>query len=644
MPRHTIKTCEPFRAWNRLESRPRKYDFDRVLKSEIHDPLWFLTRQWQFGEFKGEDTGSPVFAKVLMETTEMVKYQGLQGAVENFPNAIPLETQVEQQPFQLGFKERIQIGNHWWKLLRIYGAQYNQNRAASDPAFEELAYQTELLTAYPLRVPELDETSSETTLQSAQLLSNYRLMNVLRVAAGKSPDGVLLYQAIQDNQTAFILNLRREKAHQTLIQETVNDFLAWFAGQFPEIPPLGGAWNANQLEYQFKCALPEATGKNTVVAANEYYNGRLDWFAFDVESLANRSGPISTSDKDTKTQAITEKVISFIPSPAAFGGMPSNRFWEFEDGQVDLGNINADTTDISKIVVVEYATMYGNNWYLIPYPIDAGTLSTVKGIVVTDVFGQKTFIEAAIQGESDDWYSWGMFNLTSWDAERSQALAADTRILIPPALPKIQESESVEEVIFLRDEMSNLVWAVENKINNLLGMGMDGHKAASELLTYLQSLNETTPIDLAENAVLKYLLGNTVPENWIPFMAIHLSGQNRAVQLQRASMPRQLNGANMPVRPRNQLLRYGFEDQPGSALAPYINPSSNEQQQAYFIHEEEIPRAGIIVKGTFQRSRWYGGKIVQWYGYKKQFGKGEGGSGLVFDRVEYVENGSATEG
>jgi len=53
-------------GWNRLEGRPRTANFDRALRAEVRDPLWFLTRQWQFGEFKGEDAGSPVDARTAM--------------------------------------------------------------------------------------------------------------------------------------------------------------------------------------------------------------------------------------------------------------------------------------------------------------------------------------------------------------------------------------------------------------------------------------------------------------------------------------------------------------------------------------------------------------------------------------------------
>jgi hypothetical protein len=48
--------------WNRLEGRPRTNDFSRALRAEVRDPLWMLSRQWQLGEFRGADAGSPVTA------------------------------------------------------------------------------------------------------------------------------------------------------------------------------------------------------------------------------------------------------------------------------------------------------------------------------------------------------------------------------------------------------------------------------------------------------------------------------------------------------------------------------------------------------------------------------------------------------
>ena len=114
---------------------------------------------------------------------------------------------------------------------------------------------------------------------------------------------------------------------------------------------------------------------------------------------------------------------------------------------------------------------------------------------------------------------------------------------------------------------------------------------------------------------------SSVPENWIPLIPVHVPDDNRETQLQRAAMPRVLEGdpdAPLPVRPRTSLLRQGLE---GAAPAPYL------------LHEEEVPRAGVRVTQSFQRTRWRNGRVWLWLGVRKQTGRGEGSSGLAFDRI-----------
>ena len=37
--------------------------------------LWFLTRQWQFGEFEGDAAGSPIDARIAYETAPLDGYR-----------------------------------------------------------------------------------------------------------------------------------------------------------------------------------------------------------------------------------------------------------------------------------------------------------------------------------------------------------------------------------------------------------------------------------------------------------------------------------------------------------------------------------------------------------------------------------------
>jgi hypothetical protein len=40
---------------------------------------------------------------------------------------------------------------------------------------------------------------------------------------------------------------------------------------------------------------------------------------------------------------------------------------------------------------------------------------------------------------------------------------------------------------------------------------------------------------------------------------------------------------------------------------------------------------------SFQRTRWRDGRACVWLGVRKQTGRGEGSSGLAFDRIENVK-------
>jgi len=635
VPRIDYRTCEPFRAWNRLEPRTRKTEFDRVLRGDVHDPLWMLTRQWQFGEFAGEDTGSPVFAKIRFDTTQITQVQLGKAPVQPYTEATPLETLVESETAPLDYRSRALAGRQWLRL-------FDHHVGPLLGAVQRSAYHAHFsqLLAFKM-LPLADTDDPNLTVAKARLQVNLRLQQFVQSLQGRVPDGVVLYERLEENWNATLDTLTLDPGHTTALKVAITDFVSWFERHFQLVTSKNTAWNPAQLEYQFSCSLPEpGDAAPSVLTASEYYSGHLDWYSVDVN---RRPDPLSGLATPVRPEVCQTQIVSVIPKAARFAGMPAPRWWEFEDGAVDLGNINADTTDLAKILIVEFALMYGNDWFVVPFDVRVGTLTTVPGLVVTDVFGQRLYIEPALQGQTDAWSAWGMFNLSTARSEFSdQPLAADTRLFIPPATYKTQEGEPLERVHFMRDEMANLVWALESVLPDHLGSGQDAHAAAAALTELLEQRDpRPAAVPAAENATLKYTLGNTVPENWIPFLPVHIPGQNRAIRLQRASMPRLFAGSFQPVRPQSAILRVGMH--PTAAdLAPFVNPTAHLQSEPYFVNEEEITRTGCRVSATQQRTRWYGGAIVNWYGRRKTVGRGEGSSGLRFDNVTFNKKSDVT--
>src|SRR5215203_6297363 len=90
-------------SWMRLEPRNRDAEMNTSLQARIYDPLWLLARQWQLGEFEGEDNGSPVIARWNAESAPLTRY--FAGAIKpetqikapKYDPSMPLETLVERE-------------------------------------------------------------------------------------------------------------------------------------------------------------------------------------------------------------------------------------------------------------------------------------------------------------------------------------------------------------------------------------------------------------------------------------------------------------------------------------------------------------------------------------------------------------------
>jgi len=583
---------------NRLEGRPRKEDFDRSLRAEVSDALWKLCRQWQFGEFQGEDAGSAVLAKVQVDTARIDRYAVPGGAAVSYDETLPLEAKVERETIPMDLATRVQAGRHWLRLLRA--------RTGAD-------HRATYLTQYAFDEP----TESEPV---AHLRSDQKARQLWEAVKARVVDGGELLEAIRSGaHAAFVQGSAMSDADKAAALAAADAFLAWYARVYSQ-PEAGErtAWAPRYLEYQFACSTPaDKTGATqTVLVAEQYHHGHLDWYSFDIGSAA--SVPRRDPEGAAGRAAVLESPppLTFIPDVVEFAGMPNVRWWEFEDQKTDFGDIRASTTDLPLLMLAEFGLIYGNDWSVLPYDLPVGTLCEVRGIVVTDVFGVRTFIRPAGRGADEDWQRWSMYNLT----RAPEGGPADLRLLLVPATGKLEEGSPIENVLLTRDEMANMVFGIEATIPGVIGKGISGHEAAADLLRYLTPEPPQPPAAVvATDAVIRYQLGTTVPENWIPFIPVHNPGSNRDVRLQRAAMPR-LVGAEIGsiVTPRGAILRHGLD-------VP--------EPQPYFVLEEGVPQVGANVTRTFQRARWWDGRIVTWLGRRKAIGRWARGSGLTFDQI-----------
>jgi hypothetical protein len=213
-----------------------------------------------------------------------------------------------------------------------------------------------------------------------------------------------------------------------------------------------------------------------------------------------------------------------------------------------------------------------------------------------------------------------MFGL---DIKGTEPVPADTSLFLPATLPHQSESAPLEDVMLVRDEIANLVWGIERVVPLATGTGRRGAEVAEEALAHrriLASPGGPAAVPHAAAAV-SYRTMTTVAENWIPFVAMHVPSDVRETQLQRAAMPRLIEGLATieRVRPRTSLLRHGLD-------LPTAQP--------YFVAEEEVPRAGTQIAISYQRTRWRNGPPIVWLAARRQTGRGGQSSGLAFDQLE----------
>lgn len=589
-----LKRSEPaITRWNRLEGRPRTQDFDRALRAEVRDALWMLTRQWQMGEFKGDDAGSPVIARICTSTTQLDRFQAGATPHEPFTLDLPLETKVERRPLlwraagqKLSLDLRLTLGRRWRKMLQAAQAAGDLSADFRD------SYQDQ----YPVAAPDPDAPAD------ALVCAHPEAWRQFSAAAGRAMDGFALLEYLDEapaNQASDDI-AGVTLADVAKLAALADELRAWL-GQLIEQPPDGvnPAWLPQKLEYQFGCAAPLGAGADLTLRAEEYYQGHLDWYALERDS--NEPGALSLDGS------------TFIPTSLIFSGMPNTRWWAFEDRRTNFGEVKPDTTDLGKLLLLEFGLVYANDWFVFPLTLPIGSITSVKGVAITNVFNERIWVEPVQDRPNAAWQRWEMYQLT-------RPPRTESTLVLLPAAPKILEAAPLEQVALVRDEMANMVWGVERRIPLPTGVGKAGNEAGLELFRQLQRIVGPPPAPPTPKAPIRYQVMNTVPENWIPFLPVHLDGSSREIRLQRAAMPRILGSdpANFErVRPRTALLREGLEAKPKSLR--------------YYINEEEVPRAGAVVTQAYQRTRWLGGRTLVWLGASKSTGRGEGSSGLAFD-------------
>lgn len=446
--------------WTRLEPRTRDPDFKRTLRAEIHDPAWFLTRQWQMGEFEGEDAGSPVIANLEYDRELLGRVRlGLDNGDTTTDYAgRPLEAVVEREPATTelnpdetpGLRTRVEAGQAFLRAL-----------AEADYTDGGTAYTAEDIAAASggdkYVVEEPDEPMDAAARQFAAL------------ADGRAVDGHAVYEALEGVPkidaldwrgvswgSASDLPLPKGGSLNQDAKQGLKAFYDHYVDLYDEPDPnASDPWKPDRLEYGFEVSTGPQ-GDETVLAADEYGGGHLDWYSFSVDRSGSSLNPPATGNggDDLSTGGTDEAVLS----RAEFKGMPVPRWWEFENAEVNLDEVPAGPEELTKALLLDFTFAYGNDWFVLPMDAPIGSLTHLSSFTVTDNFG----IESDIEPVTTQAPNWNAFMHP--DLPTAGGSNARPGLFLPPTLGESATSEPLERVYFARDQMANLAFAVEERI------------------------------------------------------------------------------------------------------------------------------------------------------------------------------------
>lgn len=541
-------------GWTRLEPQSVSGDPTPGLQARLHDPLWMLTRQWQFGEFGAEDAGSPVAVHVRSTTVPVTAWTPGGGTAQPLPDGDLLEPSIEREPAQArgpALRVRAEAGSELLAQLADAGVDVS----AGSPTL------TAMLTQFALAIPWVDPFD-----RSAP--------GLLAVLGGRVPDAELAATSAASNLPAAIPTWVVGAPDPAAALAAVNDWYSWYRGQIaPQPDPAQDCWVDAQLEYQFGLTVGAQTFQSP-----SFGGGRVDWPDVDSKTDADPCGP---PDPGAAHQTM-------LATPLRFAGMPADRYWQFEDRQVNLGALEVQPHDLARLLLVEFATVYGNDWLVVPVDVPLGSYTRVDEVSYTTTFDEQITVD-----RGDDIARAGTFRLF----EVSIAGTNDTLpgLFVPPSVSGVLAGPPVEEVLFLRDEMANSAWAVERSVE---GPGGDVRNRRDE--------GYPPPFQPGAdpNAELDYLLQTDVPEWWIPFLP-YSTGYG-TIALAKGLMMR---GAKL-IEPLGVVLH------PGESMS---------------IRDEEIAREGVLLRRVPSLARRVDGSYARWITRRVTIGKGEGSSGLAFD-------------
>lgn len=560
--------------FDRLEPNTTDETLIEGLQARVADPMWMLARQWQSGEFDGEDAATPIRAEITTETLPLTTLTGPDGkSYDMRKSALPLETRVEAIA-PSGFSAEDLAGQiaRGWDMLTQAGID--------TPALRD-----RIRSTYPVK-PKTFHPNHPIPAPSTRRL---------RVLARHGFDPAAM---IADQGQALGGGGLNGSAAQKLFNwmKAVADAAALY-GHSAEADAIE-AWQGHELGYS--ATVSTRVGEEQIdLNLKDYGGGRLDWYSFD------RDAPDMT--KKALPAKLQRENRTTIPLPLTYAGQPVQRFWEFEDGAVQFGAISAGPGDLARILVADFAAMGGDDMFVIPISAPVGSLVRVASLKFTDGFGRSFRLSPARTQDRQASKKGDLpFDLFALGGPEGEGKYVSDWLPILPVTANAMNGKPLEKITLRRDEDANLAWAVEEEVEGVFGKSIRRRSAWNIEESDDPSREDDDP------EVWPYKLQTAVPPWWIPLVPERI-GRSAATQLRRARLGIWETLDTDVAGPRSRLMA---------------------SDRAVTMAEHTVPKSGVRISRHWQVARSHDGKPILWQSWRRQTGADDRLSGLQFDMID----------
>jgi hypothetical protein len=336
--------------------------------------------------------------------------------------------------------------------------------------------------------------------------------------------------------------------------------------QFPEIPAVQpeDLWQSSEFVYEAKVGCNGHT-----LCMPRHAGGNIDWYSVDGDE------PFQPRELPDEHQP----EVNAFPTQLTYPGVPNTRFWQIEDAKLDIGGYPPDTGHFPSMLLADLLSSHGTEWFLFPITSETGYAITIERVVVTDGF----------DGRYDSREDENLRPPIDWSLFEVKDAGANTLLVWPTAITPLAGA-ALEEVLVGSDEYSNLLWAVERRVNS--------RDIRTPSVQERKSRPARPPkgiVNVPKREYL-YLPAHDVMPYWHPYQLEDQGRERRFVQARLVDYTGE-QATLIDPEPRALLLN---------------DPRAAEGQPAHVITPSAVPAAGISVERRWRLARDVTGQPVLW--------------------------------